>query len=60
VRADLRAFFDQADVDLAAFVRSELFEADRCGEAGGAAAYDQHIVFHHFAGHVGFRIEESD
>ena len=40
--ADLAAFLDQADGGLGV----ELLQADRRGEAGGAAAYDHHVELH--------------
>ena len=49
VRAHFRAFFDDADADVAAVFLCELFEADGGGEAGGAGADDEHVVVHAFA-----------
>ena len=53
VRADLRAFFENADRDLVAAFRRELLQANRRGEAGRAAADDHDVVFHGFAWHDG-------
>ena len=48
VRADLGAFFQHAD---RAFRRA-LLQADRGGESRGAAADDDDVVLHRFAGHA--------
>ena len=50
VGSELRAFFDHADID----VRIDLLEADGGGEAAGATANHDHIVFHRFARAVFF------
>ncbi|EKY09918.1 hypothetical protein HMPREF9120_00196 [Neisseria sp. oral taxon 020 str. F0370] len=46
VRAHFRAFFDDADADVAAVFGGKLFEADGGGESGGARADDEHVVKH--------------
>jgi len=51
VGADFRALLDHAHVDFAALRFGQLFQADARSQAGRAAADDQYIVFHHFAGH---------
>jgi hypothetical protein len=53
VSADLRAFLDEADGDVAAARRGELLDADGGGEARGTAADDHDVVFHRFARHRG-------
>src|SRR5450759_986989 len=55
VGADLGAFLDQADVDVAAFFGGELLQADGARQPRGPAADDHHIVFHRFALHVDSR-----
>ncbi len=44
--ADLRAFFEDADGNLAAGLGGELLQADGGGEAGGAGADDHHVIRH--------------
>ncbi len=51
MRADFRAFFDDADGDLAPGGGGELLQADGGGEPGGAGADDDHVIFHPFAFH---------
>jgi len=46
VRADLRPFFEEAHGKLALVLGGELSEADRPGEACGAAADDHDVVLH--------------
>ena len=53
VRADLRAFLDEAHGDLAARGGGELLQADRRAETRGAAADDHDVEFHGFAWHDG-------
>ena len=49
--ADLGGFLDHADVAIII----ELLEPDRTGQAGGAGADDDDVVFHDFAfGHEDF------
>src|ERR1700751_760219 len=49
VRADLGAFLDDADSELAFGRSGELLQTDRCREAGGPGAYHDDIVFHPLA-----------
>ena len=49
MRPDLRAFFQYAHADLDAFLRRQLLQADRRGQAGRAAADDHDVVFHRLA-----------
>ena len=49
MRADLAAFFEHADADLAALLGAKLLEADRRRQAGDAGADDDDIIFHRFA-----------
>ncbi|MNT38604.1 hypothetical protein D3C72_1748070 [compost metagenome] len=48
MRAGLGTLFQHAYVDVAAFLLRELLQADGRGQAGGAAADDDHVVFHGF------------
>ncbi len=50
VGAGLRALFQHADIDFAAIVLRQLFQADGGRQAGGTAADDDDVVFHGFAG----------
>ena len=52
VGTGLGAFFKHHHRDVAAFLGSELFQADGGGQAGGAAADHDHVVVHGFAGAV--------
>ena len=47
--ARLRAFFQHHHRDVLAFFSRQLFDANRAGQAGRAAADDHHVVFHGFA-----------
>src|SRR5262249_44704242 len=49
VRADLRAFLEDADRRFGAALGGELLQPDRTGQPGGAGAHDDHVVFHRFA-----------
>ncbi|MNM57445.1 hypothetical protein D3C81_686440 [compost metagenome] len=48
MRAGLGTLFQHAYVDVAAFLLRELLQADGRGQAGGAAADHDHVVFHGF------------
>ena len=50
VRAWLRSFLEHHHRDLFARLGSELLDADGRGQAAGAAADDNDVVFHGFAG----------
>jgi hypothetical protein len=56
---DLGAHFEDADADYPAAGRRELLQPYRSGEAGRAAADDDHIVFHRFARHAAIIIHVS-
>jgi hypothetical protein len=54
VGADLGAFFQYADAELASGLGGELLEADAGGEAGRTGADDHHVIGHRLAfGHPG-------
>ena len=55
MRADFRAFFEDADLNLRALLLGKLLQANRGGQAGRAGADDHDIVFHRFAGRLLFR-----
>src|SRR3546814_7450837 len=48
MRPDLGAFFKNADGQFAARVIGKLFQPDRGGKAGRAAADNDHIIWHRF------------
>jgi succinate dehydrogenase flavin-adding protein (antitoxin of CptAB toxin-antitoxin module) len=48
VRADLRAFLDDAYADLVSAFDGKLLQADRRGEAGGACAHHDYVILHRF------------
>ncbi|MNL73066.1 hypothetical protein D3C87_1984740 [compost metagenome] len=49
MRARLGAFLQHAHVDVAAFLRRQLLQADGRGQAARAAADDDDVVLHGFA-----------
>ena len=49
--ADLRALLQNADADVVALLLRELTQPDRRGQARGAGADDDHVVFHVLAFH---------
>ncbi len=50
MRAGLRAFFKNHDRDVGSLFCSQLFQANGRGKSAGAAAHDDHVVFHGFTG----------
>lgn len=44
--AEIGAFFDQEDAEISSLFRSQLFKADRRGQAGLATADDDCVEFH--------------
>ena len=48
VRADLRAFLDNAYADLVSAFDGKLLQADRRSEAGGACAHHDYVILHRF------------
>ena len=49
MRADFRAFFDQADRNLAALLSGKLFQPDGRTQASRPTAHDDHVIFHRLA-----------
>jgi hypothetical protein len=50
VRAGLGAFFEHHDGKLRSLFGRQLFQANRGGQAAGAAAHHDHVVFHRLTG----------
>ncbi len=50
VGAGLGTLFQHHDRDVGALFGGQLFDANGSGQAGGATAYHDHVVFHRFTG----------